>query len=164
MKSYSNQPYHELLDRHRAVELLAKLSTKVKESFEIPMVVIRRQNEEWKTDSNAEQEFLSILEKYGFPNPTDLQYKIDLMNGEYTFADFAYNDELPSKTVLIFVDGLSKKIHGNPEAQLKDKLKRVKLRMKGYNVIETSARGLKDETNLIAFLQELNLYLDKWRS
>ena len=86
------------------------------------------------------------------------------MNGEYTVADVAYNDDLPSKTVLIFIDGLSKKIHGNSEVQLKDKLKRVKLKMKGYNVIETSARGLKDETNLIMFLEELNLYLQKWRS
>ena len=36
--------------------------------------------------------------------------------------------------------------------------------MAGYNVIETSARGLKDDTNLEPFLQELSLYLQKWRS
>jgi hypothetical protein len=64
-------------------------------------------------------------------------------------------DDLTSKSVLIFVDGLSKKIHGNPEAQQKDKLKRIKLRMAAYNVIEISARGLKDEANLELFLQEL---------
>jgi hypothetical protein len=64
-------------------------------------------------------------------------------------------DDLTSKSVLIFADGLSKKIHRNPEAQQKDKLKRVKLRMAGYNVIEISARGLKDEANLELFLQEL---------
>jgi hypothetical protein len=73
-------------------------------------------------------------------------------------------DDLSSKTILIFVDGLSKKIHGNPEAQQKDKLKRVKLRMAGYNVIETSARGLKDDANLELFLQELVLYLQKSNS
>lgn len=78
--------------------------------------------------------------------------------------DFAYLDDLSSKTILIFVDGLSKKIHGNPEAQRKDKLKRVKLRMAGYNVIETSARGLKDDANLELFLQELGLYLQKSNS
>jgi len=83
---------------------------------------------------------------------------------EYTVADFAYENDSPSKTVLIFIDGLSVKIHGNPEAQRKDKLKRVKLRMRGYNVIESSARGLMDKTHLEMFLQELSLYLEKWRS
>lgn len=164
MKNYSNQPYHDLLDRHRAIKLFAKVYTKAQESFEIPMVVVaRKQTEDWKTDSNAEQEFLSILEMHGFPNPTHAQYEINL-NGEYTLADFAYEDNLPQKTILIFVDGLSRNIHGNPAAQQRDKLKRVKLRLEGYNVIETSARGLKDETNVISFLQELSLYLEKWGS
>jgi hypothetical protein len=163
MRSYSNQPYHDLLDRHRAVELLAKVNTKAQDMFEIPMVVARRQNDDWKTDSDAEKEFLFILEEHGFPNPSHLQYEIKL-NGEYTVADFAFKADSPQKTVLIFIDGLSKNIHGNPVAQQKDKLKRIKLRMEGYNVIESSARGLKDKTNLEMFLQELALYLKRWNS
>lgn len=163
MKSYGNQPYHNILDRHRAVDLLAKVSMTPQESFEIPMVVTRRQTEDWKTDSGAEQEFLSILQEHGFPNPTNLQYKVNL-NGSFTVSDFAFIGDTPQKSILIYVDGLSIQIHGNPEAQKRDKLNRAKLRMQGYNVIEISARGLKDETNLELFFQELNLYLKNWRN
>ena len=164
MKNYSNQPYHDQLDRHQAIELLAKVNITAQKSFEIPTnVVVRRQSDDWKTDSSAEQGFLSILENHSFPEPTNLQFKISL-NGEYTVADFAYIDGNPSKTVLIFIDGLSTEIHGNPEAQRKDRLKRAKLRMGGYNVVECSARGLGDRTYLEDFLQMLSLYLEKWRS
>ncbi|MDF0682713.1 MAG: DUF1998 domain-containing protein, partial [Candidatus Nitrosocosmicus sp.] len=163
MRNYSNQPYHDLLDRHRTVQLLAKVCTNVQESFGIPIAVTRRQSEDWKTDSDAELDLLSILEKHAFPNPTHLQYTVKINSSDYTVADFAYTNDSPSKTVLIFIDGLSEKIHGNPESKRKDKLKRIKLRMEGYNIIESSAKGLRDEANLEMFLQELNLYLEKWR-
>ena len=63
------------------------------------------------------------------------QYKVSLNGNEYTVADFAY----PDKKILIYIDGLSENIHGNPLQQQKDKLLRAKAKMKGYEIIEISA-------------------------
>ena len=68
------------------------IRTNLREVFEIPTVVIQRKIDEWKTDSYAEEEFLSILEKHGFPSPTNFQYEVKL-NGEYSIVDFAFVDD-----------------------------------------------------------------------
>jgi hypothetical protein len=102
---------------------------------------------------------LDLLIKYGFPSPTHLQYKVSLGTA-YAHADLAYVNESKDKTVLIFIDGMSKKIHGNEEQRRKDKLIRTKIKMEGYKVIETTAQALNDKIALVDFLNELALYLE----
>mgnify|MGYP006311596021 CR=1 FL=1 len=80
---------------------------------------------------------------------------MDFDGGSYTIADWAYPDE----KVLVFIDGMSEKIHGNPEQQKKDKLLRAKAKMKGYRVVELSAQDLHDDAVIAIALGELGVYL-----
>ena len=57
------------------------------------------------------------------------------------------------------IDGMSAKIHGNPEQQRKDKLLRAKAKMKGFQVVEVSAMGLSDDVTLSMMFGELAILL-----
>lgn len=59
------------------------------------------------------------LDSYGFP-PFQRQIQIDIPGGFYTVPDFYYCSFDEAVKVAIYLDGLSKDIHGNPEQQMKD--------------------------------------------
>jgi hypothetical protein len=91
-----------------------------------------------------------ILRKNNFPEPTQ-QYEIELRGNETTIADFAYID----KKVLIYIDGLSTRYHGNPIQAEKDKIKRTKAKLLGWSVLEIAANALKDESLVEMYLELL---------
>ena len=66
----------------------------------------------------------------------------------------------PNKKIIVVIDGLSTKIHGNPKQRRRDMLQRAKARAKGYQVLEMSAQSLKDDIYLQGKLNELAIYLD----
>ena len=70
-------------------------------------------------------------------------------------ADFAW----PEKQVLIFIDGTSLHLHGNPDRARKDRQKRRQARMLGWLVVEITAQSLRDETALALHLEEIADYL-----
>ena len=80
-----------------------------------------------------------------------------LTDGTGTVADFAYPDE----RLLIYIDGMSEKIHGNPAQQTKDVILRAKLRSGGYQVVEITAVSLNDRTAIAAKLSEIAVYLGR---
>ena len=53
---------------------------------------------------------------------------------------------------MIYIDGLSENIHGNPLQQQKDKLLRAKAKMKGYEIIE----ALLDDLNTPKVIAQIN--------
>jgi hypothetical protein len=61
--------------------------------------------------------------------------------------------------VLIYIDGLSTRLHGNPEQRAKDRRLRTKAKLAGWLVCEYSAEGLSDQTMLSDYLDELGLIL-----
>jgi hypothetical protein len=162
MKHFRNQQFHEDYDRHLAVELLDSLMTEPVSEHEIPHKFGEPkpgdQYHVGKADSPAEEDFIKLLQLRQFPEPDKAQYAIDLGNGETTIADFAYTDA----KVLVFIDGLSNPIHGNPAQSRKDRIKRAKAKMLGYNVVEIPAAALRDETMMSAFLDELAVYLEEF--
>ena len=100
---------------------------------------------------------MELLEQRKFPASTEAQYAIDLGGGSQTVADYAYPDE---RTV-VYVDGMSESLHGNPMQQAKDKILRAKLRAKGWQVVEIAASALKDDSALALHLSELAIYLGR---
>jgi hypothetical protein len=162
MKHFRNQHYHNEYDRHLAVELLEELEGGILAEHDIPPrktlsdLVSTYEDFSAETDSPAEDDFLTELAQRGFPLPDETQYSVDLGGGEMTVADFAY----PQASVLVFIDGLSEQIHGNPAQTQKDRLQRAKAKMKGYFVLEIPAQALKDDTMLSGYLDELALYLN----
>ncbi|MFX0140760.1 MAG: Zn-binding domain-containing protein, partial [Candidatus Hodarchaeota archaeon] len=153
MMHFRNQQFHPQLNRFIAEQCLTDLLGNLKKKTDIPPKFIDHQTEAGESD--PEDQFMQIIRNYSFPIP-ESQYQVNLTDGSYSVADFAY----PDKKVLIYVDGMSKKIHGNPEQMKKDKLKRAKLKMMGYLVIEITAVSLNDKKVVDGFLSELAVYLE----
>ena len=107
-------------------------------------------------ESDAEERFAGIIAERNFPQPRK-QYQVTLHDGTSSVADFAYPDD----RILIYVDGMSQKIHGSAHQQRKDVILRAKLRNAGYQVVEITAASLDDRTVVNAKLDEIAVYLDR---
>ena len=155
LQHFRNQQDHEVLNRHLAQNLLAELVTDLTLDHPLPAVTAQSVVDASATDSDAELDFTKICAKRGFPVPPVGQHKVAFGDGSYTLADFAY----PEQNVLVFIDGMSEAIHGNPAQQKKDRLLRAKARMKGWNVVEITAEALDDDESLAVHLEEIAVYL-----
>lgn len=157
LRHFRNQQFHETLDRHKSIELLEDLIGSVEITEDIPPVPLQRRGEIKDTDSVSEEDFINILNSKGYPQPTEDHVPIDLGNGTVIEADFAFLD----KNIIIFIDGLSYGLHGNPATRKKDRINRAKAEMQGYKVLEISAQGLNDHSMLSQFLNKLAIYLER---
>jgi len=152
---FRNQHHHALLDRNRALNALDECRGTFDRETAIPPNFVERPTHEDDADSPKEVLFEQILKEKGFPLPDKAQYRVDLPGGAWTVADFAF----PEKRLLIYIDGLSKEYHGNPEQQAKDRRLRIKAKLEGWHVQAISAQGLSDKTILSGFLEELAILL-----
>jgi len=151
---YRNQPYHNLMSRSRALALIEDLLPWQKEHDIPPNYVEVDIEDEEQLESPAEERFLKILKKRGFPTPVP-QFEVVLGGTQKTIADFAY----PDHKILIYIDGLSEGIHGNPVQRQKDKLLRAKAQAKGFKILEIPAEALSDRSMLADYLDVLSDYL-----
>ena len=149
---FRNQQFHRELNRFTAEAMLTDLLGELTKSMDIPPKFINKEPEPGESD--AEDKFIDILKESSFPLPEG-QFRVDFNDGGYTVADFAY----PDKRVLIYIDGMSEKIHGKPDQIRKDNIIRAKLRMIGFHVMDITSVSLNDETAVNSFLAELGVYL-----
>lgn len=149
---FRNQQHHKILNRAKSIEIIKRFIAAPKFKNIIP-ASIGEQPEHSGGDSGAEDKFIKLLHDHKFPIPHNSQLKIDLGNLSYTVADYAYQTDL--KPVLIYVDGLSNKLHGNPEIKQRDGKIRSKAKMLGYKVIEVPAQALDDDEYFSMILQEI---------
>ena len=155
MLHFRNQQWHGYLDRHLAMGLLAEVGTYPRREHAIPPAVKEQSPAYGATDSDAEDAFIALLRQRHFPLPSHNQYAVELGGGSLTVADYAY----AAAKVLIFVDGMSPALHGNPVQQRKDRLQRAKAKMQGYQVVELTAQEMGDGTAVGLKLDELALFL-----
>ncbi len=156
LKHFHNQHVHQLLDRSRAVEILRTLSQPLEFHHEIPPVAVQQRLPRDKADSAAEEDFVAICRARNFPVPPTSQHCVELGGGDRTVADWAY----PERKVLVFVDGTSPQLHGDPERRRLDRLRRAKARALGWRVVEITAQGLRDSASLSVHLEEIAVYLE----
>jgi hypothetical protein len=155
LKHFRNQMDHDQLNRHTAINLLAELTQPLTLGHQVPAVVTQGTPDGDKADSQAEVSFAQICEQRGFPVPPVSQHRVGFDDGSYTDADWAY----PDKKVLVFIDGMGPRLHGDPERRRRDRLLRAKARMKGWQVVEITAEALQDSGSLAVHLEELALFL-----
>lgn len=143
MRTYWNSPMHTYLDRNQAIELLNEFRSKPKFVHDIPPRV--REQEPLGTSTNIpEARLRQYLLKVGFP-PFDAQETISIPGRiKSTTPDLARIDDVTGVKIAIYLDGLSKGIHGNEERQRVDNLIRTVLRNEGWHVEEISASSLDD--------------------
>ncbi|MCK6580970.1 MAG: DEAD/DEAH box helicase [Anaerolineae bacterium] len=160
LQNFRNQQYHDSLDRRMAIEILADLRGEPQKEHSIPAPKINdtgRRTAQEKAESPAEDQFLALLAKRGFPVPTASQHRVELGNGNFTVADFAW----PEKGLLIFIDGTSPGLHGDPDQARRDRNKRRQARMLHYQVVEITAQELKDELMIAVKLEDIEFILSQ---
>lgn len=155
MRHFRNQRDHGSLDRGQAAALLEEMATPFERLHRIEPVHHQHSGDEGKSDSDAEMDFGELCKKHGVQVPPEQQFWVDLGNGKMSLADWAY----PDAKVLVYIDGMSKGLHGDPKQMQKDRLTRARLKMLGWNVLAITAEDLKDEVALGMHLEELGIYL-----
>ena len=155
LKHFRNQMDHEVLDRHLACDLLMDLARPLELGHVVPPVVSPGEVDSGDTDSDAEVSFARICKKRGFPVPPSSQLRVNFDDGSHTLADWAY----PDQKVLVFIDGMGPDLHGDPNQSRRDRLLRVKARLKGWQVVEITAEALDDQGSLALKLEELAMLL-----
>lgn len=153
---FHNQHVHKLLDRHRAIAELTALERPVDLTHDVPAPLEEPRLDSRATDSDAEWDFVEECKQRCFPLPGKAQLTVELGDGDQTVADWAY----ASERILVFVDGLSRRLHGRPKQRQLDRLRRAKARRLGFHVVEFGAESLRDRTAMSAVFEELALYLD----
>jgi hypothetical protein len=129
--SYSNQPFHPLIDRHLIREYLLALTTSTttkdaKRNREEQYAWLEERRDQ---NSSLERDFLRLLYESGRRLPDRAQHRPE--SEVYTEADFYYErDGLPG--ICIFCDGPD---HDQPIRRESDKRERGKLADAGYRVL-----------------------------
>jgi hypothetical protein len=129
--SYSNQPFHPLIDRHLIREYLLALSTstttkKTERSREEQYAWLEERRDR---NSSLEREFLKLLYDSGRRLPDRAQHRPE--SGVFAEADFYYEREgLPG--ICVFCDGTD---HDQPSRKESDQRERGKLGDLGYRVL-----------------------------
>lgn len=145
--TYRNAFYHRYLDRHVASERLATWGTALQFSHTIPIRMSSVEDTSGEMPVNqAEVRLLSMIQRAGFPTPA-AQHAINLGRPlGTTTPDFFYNDHQQDQYegVCIYLDGMSRHIHGNPQTRQRDRHIREELRNREYEVIEIPYGDMTD--------------------
>ena len=162
LQTFRNAYYHGQLNRAAARERIDEWGRRLSFDHEIP----RQQPdgpsaEDAAPVNDAEVKLRHLLLAAGFDKGIrGEQIRLDRALGTTT-PDVIYraeNDD-PDESVCIYLDGLSKHLHGNRETAEKDREIRTWLRNCGYEVVEIAANELDDEDAMVGHFRRLASYL-----
>ncbi len=150
LHTFRNAYYHRYLNRHEAGKKLNSWGSKLQFSHEIPSVLPVANKTDEQPVNDKESILQDMLIRAGFPNPTT-QYPIDLGRPlGTTTPDFFYEDPSErSEGICIYLDGMSKNLHGNPDRQKRDITIREELQNLGYEVFEIPVGELGDRQTMV---------------
>ena len=139
MKTFRNQFHHELLNRHRALELVETLNHAPQGYRDIVAVFEEERPEEGSPSNTPEARLLRLLHDHHFP-AGECRKRITTSLGIATEPDWLHE---PTK-VAIYLDGMSRGLHGDPNVARKDQIIRQAVEVDGYTVIVVQSRDLDD--------------------
>ena len=163
LQSFRNAYYHRYLNREAARERIDQWGRQLSFEHEIP----RQQRDAPPAGddavpvNDAEVKLRQLLLAAGFGEGVrDEQIRLDRTLGTTT-PDVIYRteDHDPDEGVCIYLDGLSRHLHGDPETAERDRDIRTWLRNHGYDVIEIAAHDLDDEDAMVRHFRRLAGYL-----
>jgi len=97
-----------------------------------------------ETYIEAEANLLDMLRRVGFPEPEGHKQIVLGRPMGSTTPDFFFSwDEDPDTGVCIYLDGMRRHIHGNPETRARDLQIRAELRARNYEVIKIPYGNLR---------------------
>jgi len=143
LKTYRNMLYHPHLNRFRAAELLDEFRHELNKIGSIPPSTEDAAPEGQSTNT-PEMRLSAIFQRYKFPT-FDRQKEIPLPGGlQLTKPDYYHESSDGAIKVAVYLDGLSKDIHGNEEWQNRDRFIRAVLGSQKVEIEEISASALDD--------------------
>jgi len=158
MRTYRNSFYHDLLDRHVAIQLLHDYESQPRHEREFPPVQEAVESKSQPTN-RGEKALAELIEQAGLPR-FEHQYDIDLGKPlGTTTPDLFYDDPVSGRQLAIYLDGLSKDIHGNKARQQLDRVLRESLEEEGIDVIEIASSDLDDPEAMKRHLKRISMKL-----
>lgn len=160
-QNYRNAFYHEHLNRHLMINRLNQLGSGLDPMHEI---VARQPRASAPADEQpvnvAERKLRDMLLAAGFPEGKwQIQRPLPRPYCSTT-PDITFDDpDDPEVKVFVYLDGLSKGLHGNPETRERDMAIREQLRNQGHEVIEITAHDLDDEQQMVRHFRRLGRIL-----
>jgi hypothetical protein len=144
MKSYRNLFHHENLDRNVAIQVLRQYGGPAKLLGKVPPKT-GAQTETGKNTNTAEMRLDKWLKDHGFTEFV-ANKRIELPKGRisHTIPDFYYESVGRKVRCAIYLDGLSKAIHGNEDRKHLDEYIRAILETMSVRVIVVAASHLDD--------------------
>ncbi|TVS13641.1 MAG: DUF1998 domain-containing protein, partial [Planctomycetaceae bacterium] len=139
--SFRNQFNHSRLNRHQALELIASLQwtpnvyRQIEELDEETSGAASRSS----PTNNPEARLLRLLRDHHFPEG-QCQVEIKTTAGLPTRPDWLHE----STKVAIYLDGMSRYLHGDEKTAQRDQLIRQMLELDGYKVLVVQSRDLND--------------------
>ena len=162
LQSFRNAYYHRFLNREVVREKLDEWGARLRFAHDIPPFQPTEQpSENAQPVNDAETRLRHLLLAAGFGEGVrNEQIRLDRALGTTT-PDVIYRgaDHEPDEGVCIYLDGLSQRLHGNPETAEKDREIRSWLRNHGYEVIEIAANQLTDEDAMVGHFRRLAAFL-----
>jgi len=147
---FRNTFFHAHLDRHAALDRLNDWGDTLAFEHEIPAKQPQATPQRDALPVNAaEQALQTMLRAAGFPEP-EWQRRITLgrpLGG--TTPDCYFPEDDPEEPgVCVYLDGLSRELHGDPQTQANDRAIREQLRAQDYDVFEIAASDLFDREKM----------------
>lgn len=162
LQTFRNSYYHNRLDRTVALDALKEWGRRLTAQHDIPPKQPASSPSGDAVPVNlAETKMRHLLLQAGFGEGVRGE-QIRLGGGlGTTTPDVIYRDPDDDlcKGVCIYLDGMSKHIHGNPKTAKKDREIRSWLRGSDYEVIEIPANELDDEDAMARHFRRLAIYL-----
>ena len=139
LKTFRNQSYHELLNRHHALELVEKLNVQPEFYRTIQPIYDEEKPEDGSPSNTPEARLLRLLHDHHFPSGI-CRKRITTTAGLSTEPDWVHEET----KVAVYLDGMSRGLHGDPKTAQRDQLIRGMLELDGYTVIVVQSRDLDD--------------------
>ena len=154
LKTFRNQYYHSLLDRHHAIDLLTKLDHHPVIDGAIPELSGQEHDTAGSPSNTAESRLLQMIIDYKLPKG-ECRRPVKTSLGFDTVPDWVYEDKTNSDVkVAVYLDGMSRNLHGDPKRAEKDNLIRKAIELDGYQVIVVQSKDLSDP-------RVMSMHLDK---
>jgi hypothetical protein len=139
-----NVYWHRHLDRHRALDLVAHYDGRPEEQHELPPQTEGRRAGDQRGTHPPEDRLAALLRSAGFDG-FEAQHPVEIGPPyDRTVPDFVYVDPDASVRVAVYLDGLSKHLHGNPKQAQVDAIIRDQLEDRDWSIIEIPASTLDD--------------------
>ena len=164
LQTFRNAHYHRFLSRAAARERLDEWGRRLSFAHAVPPrrpVAASAPRGNAAPVNDAEVELRHLLLAAGFAEGVrGERIRLGRALGA-TAPDVIYRgeDHEPDEGVCIYLDGLSRHLHGNPETAERDREIRAWLRGQGYEVVEIAAVELDDEDAMVRHFRRLAGYL-----